>query len=92
MGKGAGEHESRPSPAISEFSIQAIDATLPRTEAALLEKLLQKSDPLLELSFFKKVDIRRNESHFCKDLRIQGFKDSRVQGFKGSSVCFPTIL
>jgi hypothetical protein len=72
MGEGTGDHESRPSPTISDFPIQAIDATLPRTETALLEKLLQKFDPLFEFSSSIKTNVRRDESHFCEDLRIPG--------------------
>jgi hypothetical protein len=39
-----------------------------------LEEPFQKVDPLFEFSSFIEANVRRNEGHFCKDLRIPGFK------------------
>jgi hypothetical protein len=62
MGKGTGDHQLRPSSAVSNLSIQTIDLTFPRAEPTLLEEFVQEIDPLAEFPFFKKTDIGRDES------------------------------
>jgi hypothetical protein len=64
MGKGARDHEIRPSLADPNLPIQAIDPTPPWAELALPQQPLQELDPLAEFSFFVETDVRRNESHF----------------------------
>ena len=57
MGKGTGDHEIRTRSAISNLSIQTVDVALPRTKLTLFDEFLQEFDPLVELSFFKKIDV-----------------------------------
>ena len=64
MGKGTGDHQLRPSSAVSNLSIQTIDPTSSRAEPTLLKEFAQEIDPVVEFTFFKKTDIGRDEGHF----------------------------
>ena len=63
MGECARDHEVRAPPAISDLSIQAADATLPRAEPALFEELLKEANPLSEFTFFIQPNIGRGKGH-----------------------------
>jgi hypothetical protein len=64
MGKGAGDHQFKASPTISDFPIQTVDPAFSRTEPTLLKKLLENLDPLAEFTFLKKRKIGWDECHF----------------------------
>ena len=75
MGKGAGDHQFKASPTISDLPIQTVDPAFSRTEPTLLKKLLENLYPLAEFTFLKKRNIGCSESHFGiinKSITVNG--------------------
>jgi hypothetical protein len=62
--EGAREHQVGSGLTVTQLSLQPVGTTLPGTEPALPQDLIQKLNPSGQLPCAEKLDIRGDKSHF----------------------------